>query len=65
MERDHLMQYKITLKDSSQMTVEGKSYREAMEGTAVPLHEIRNCEEIIDRTDGDSFGATMRGMNGN
>ena len=47
------------------MTVESKSYREAMEGISVPLHEIRNCEEIIDRTDDDGFGATMRGMNGN
>lgn len=60
-----MIQYKITLKDGTQMTVEGTSYREAMEGTTVPLHDIRNCEEIINQTDDDSFRATMRGMNGN
>lgn len=60
-----MTQYKITLKDGTQMTVEGNSYREAMEGTAVSLHDIRNCEEVIDQTDDDSFRTTMRGMNGN
>lgn len=37
-----MTQYKITLKDGTQMTVEGKSYREAMEGIVIPLHDIRN-----------------------